>query len=163
VTESHTPETGTAEIRPIATGDRAAWQELFRAYGVFYETEFSDEVFDGVWAWLLDPGHEVSALVAEEAGELVGFAHIRRLSDTFTGGPGWFLDDLYVAPEHRGRGIARDLIERAARDGAAAGGGTLRWITAADNTAGQKLYDRIATRTTWVTYERELAAGGGAD
>jgi ribosomal protein S18 acetylase RimI-like enzyme len=155
-------ESTAVEIRPIAIGDRAAWQELFRAYGVFYETEFSDGVFDRVWAWLRDPEHEVSALVADDSGELVGFAHIRRLSDTFTGGPGWFLDDLYVAPEQRGRGIARDLIERAARDGAAAGGGTLSWITAADNTTGQRLYDRIATRTTWVTYERKLGAGGGA-
>lgn len=146
------------EIRPIVPGDRAAWQELFRAYGVFYETDFTDEVFDGVWAWLLDPGHEVSALVAVDGDELVGFAHIRRLSDTFTAGPGWFLDDLYVVPEYRGRGVARDLIEQAARDGAAAGGGTMRWITAADNPA-QKLYDRVATRATWVVYERELDDG----
>ncbi len=144
------------EIRPIAPADRAAWQELFRAYGVFYETEFGDDVFDGVWAWLLDPAHEVSALVADDAGEIVGFAHVRRLSDTFTAGPGWFLDDLYVVPERRGRGIARDLIERVAQDGGAAGGGTLRWITAADNTGAQKLYDRIAKRASWVVYEREL-------
>jgi GNAT superfamily N-acetyltransferase len=146
------------EIRPIAPGDRAAWQELFRAYGVFYETAFTDDVFDGVWAWLLDPGHDISALVAVDGAELVGFAHIRRLSDTFTAGPGWFLDDLYVVPEHRGQGVARDLIERAALDGAAAGGGTMRWITAADNPA-QKLYDRVATRATWVVYERELSDG----
>jgi ribosomal protein S18 acetylase RimI-like enzyme len=144
------------DIRPIAPGDREAWRELFRAYGVFYETRFTDEILDGVWAWLLDPSHEVFALVADDAGELVGFAHIRRLSDTFTAGPAWFLDDLYVAPGRRGQGIARDLIERAARDGAAAGGGTFRWITAADNTTAQRLYDRIATRTSWVVYEQEL-------
>ena len=95
-------------------------------------------------------------------GELAGFAHVRRLSDTFTAGPAWFLDDLYVVPERRGQGIARDLIERAARDGADAGGGTLRWITAADNTSAQKLYDRIATRATWVVYERELGDGGAS-
>ncbi len=144
------------EIRPIAPGDRAAWQELFRAYGVFYDTEFGDDVFDGVWRWLSDPVHDVSALVADDDGELVGLAHIRRGSDTFTAGPGWFLDDLYVRPERRGQGIAHDLIEAVARDAAAAGGGTLRWITAADNTGAQKLYDRIATRTSWVVYEREL-------
>jgi GNAT superfamily N-acetyltransferase len=148
--------TDPVRIRPIAASDRDAWQELFRAYGVFYETDFTDDVFDGVWAWLLDPGHEVSAFVAESDGALVGFAHIRRLSDTFTAGPAWFLDDLYVIPERRGQGIARELIERVAQDGAAAAGGTLRWITAADNATAQKLYDRIATRATWVVYEREL-------
>jgi len=29
-------------------------------------------------------------------------------------------------------------------------------LTASDNTAAQKLYDRIATRANWVVYEREL-------
>ena len=145
------------EIRPIAPSDHDAWRELFRDYGVFYETEFTDEVLDGVWAWLLDPAHEVSALVADDDGELVGFAHIRRVHDTFTAGPGWFLDDLYVAARiAAGQGIARALIERGYADATAAGGGTFRWITAADNETAQLLYDRIATRAGWVVYEKEL-------
>lgn len=144
------------EIRPIEPGDHEAWRELFREYGVFYETAFTDEVFDGVWRWLLDPDHEVSALVAVDDGELVGFAHIRRVADTFTAGPGWFLDDLYVSPAHRGSGVARALIERGYADATAAGGGTFRWITAADNETAQLLYDRIATRAGWVVYEKEL-------
>ena len=143
-------------IRPVTSDDHEAWRELFRAYGIFYETTISDEVFDGVWAWLMDPGHEVHAIVAERDRELVGFAHIRRLWDTFTAGPGWFLDDLYVAPEHRGTGVARALIERGYADAEVAGGGTFRWITAADNETAQLLYDRIATRADWVVYEKEL-------
>ncbi|MEO8094460.1 MAG: GNAT family N-acetyltransferase [Pseudolysinimonas sp.] len=144
------------EIRAIAAADHDQWRELFRAYGVFYETEFTDDVFDGVWAWLLDPAHAVKALVADDGGELVGFAHIRRLSDTFTAGPSWFLDDLYVAPDRRGQGVARALIERGYADGAAAGGGTFRWITASDNVTAQVLYDKIATRAGWLVYEKEL-------
>ena len=85
----------------------------------------------------------------------MGFAHLRRLSDTFTAGPSWFLDDLYVVPEHRGAGVASALIERCEATAHAAGGGTLRWITASDNTTAQRLYDRVATRATWVTYEKE--------
>lgn len=144
------------EIRPIAPSDHDAWRALFRAYGEFYETDFGDDVLDGVWAWLQDPEHEVSAIVADDAGTVVGFAHIRRVADTFTAGPSWFLDDLFVAPERRGEGIARALIERGYADATAAGGGTFRWITAADNETAQLLYDRIATRAGWVVYEREL-------
>ena len=146
-------------IRPIESRDRQAWRELFTAYGVFYETDFSPEVLDGVWAWLMDAAHEVSALVAEvdtgSGPRLVGFAHLRRLQDTFTAGPGWSLDDLYVSPDHRGAGIARALIAACSATAHAAGGGTLRWITAADNSTAQGLYDTVATRTTWVTYEKE--------
>jgi ribosomal protein S18 acetylase RimI-like enzyme len=144
------------EIRPIAPADHDDWRELFRDYGVFYETRFDDAVLDGVWAWLLDPDHAVSALVAEDDGQLVGFAHIRRVADTFTAGPSWFLDDLYVLPAARGRGVARALIERGYADATASGGGTFRWITAADNETAQLLYDRIATRAGWVVYEKEL-------
>jgi ribosomal protein S18 acetylase RimI-like enzyme len=142
-------------IRPIAARDRDAWRSLFTAYGVFYETEFSPDVLDGVWAWLMDADHEISARVAEVDGVLVGFAHLRALSDTFTAGPAWSLDDLYVAPEHRGAGIARALIAACAVTGHDAGGGTLRWITASDNSTAQRLYDTVATRTSWVTYEME--------
>ena len=142
------------QIRPIGPGDRDAWRSLFTAYGVFYETDFSSAVLDGVWAWLMDPMHEVSALVADADG-LVGFAHLRRLQDTFTAGPAWSLDDLYVAPDHRGAGIARALIAACDATAHSAGGGTLRWITASDNSTAQRLYDTVATRTTWVTYEKE--------
>lgn len=144
------------QIRPIRSSDRAAWRELFLAYGVFYETDFSDDTIDGVWAWLLDPDHPTSAIVADNDGDLVGFAHVQRLNDTFRAGPGWFLDDLYVAPASRGKGVARALIERGYADATAAGGGTFRWITAADNETAQLLYDKIATRANWVVYEKEL-------
>jgi len=146
-------------IRPVEPRDHDEWRALFLAYGVFYQTGFPAEVLDGVWAWLMDDAHEVSALVAETAGtagpRLAGFAHLRRLQDTFTAGPAWSLDDLYVAPEHRGAGVAGSLIAACEATAHAAGGGTLRWITASDNLTAQRLYDRVATRTGWVTYEKE--------
>ncbi|HQE47242.1 MAG TPA: GNAT family N-acetyltransferase, partial [Rhodoglobus sp.] len=85
------------------------------------------------------------------------FAHYRSHPDTFTGGRDWFLDDLYVDPDARGTGHATALIEHLADLARAAGpAGTLRWITAADNERAQRVYDRIATKTTWVTYEKSL-------
>ena len=153
------PRTTEFQIRRIGPEDRDAWQALFTAYGVFYETDFSPAVLDGVWAWLMDAAHEVSALVAELDGTdrptLVGFAHLRRLRDTFTAGPAWSLDDLYVAQDHRGAGVARALIAACETTAHAEGGGTLRWITASENSTAQRLYDTVATRTTWVTYEKE--------
>ena len=152
----------TVVVRPVAKEDRAQWERLFVAYGVFYETTFDSAVVDGVWTWLLDDTHEVSALVAvanrgtdDDTGEIVGFAHYRRQADTFTAGPGWFLDDLYVDASARGAGTATALIEAVAERATAAGGGTLRWITAADNETAQRVYDRVADRSTWVTYERK--------
>lgn len=144
-------------IRAIAPADRAAWQRLFTAYGVFYETQFTDDVIAAVWTLLLKSGSGVDALVAEQEGTVVGFAHYRSHPDTFTGGRDWFLDDLYVDPDARGAGHATALIEHVADLARSTGpAGTLRWITAADNERAQRVYDRIATKTTWVTYEMSL-------
>lgn len=142
-------------VRAIAEDDAARWRELFTAYGLFYETDFDAAVLDGVWAWLMDAQHPLFCLVAERAGEVVGFAHVREQPDTFTAGPGWFLDDLYTAPEARGSGAGTALLEAITEHARTHGGGTIRWITAADNERAQRVYDRLATRTTWVTYEKE--------
>ena len=144
-------------IRPLNAGDRAAWEPLFLAYGVFYETEFTPEIIDKVWSLLMESGSGIDGLVADNDGTLVGFAHYRSHPDTFTGGRDWFLDDLYVDPDARGAGTATDLIQHLttlARESGPAG--SLRWITAADNSRAQRVYDRIATKTTWVTYEKSL-------
>jgi GNAT superfamily N-acetyltransferase len=144
-------------IRDLKDSDGAAWRALFQAYGVFYETDFTEDVLDRVWQVLLEPGSGVNALIAEVDGTIVGFAHYRSHPDTFTGGRDWFLDDLYVTPDARGAGLATTLIEHLAGVARAAGAtGTLRWITAADNARAQRVYDRIATKTTWVTYELAL-------
>jgi ribosomal protein S18 acetylase RimI-like enzyme len=143
------------DVRAVAPTDRAAWTALFTEYGDFYHSTFDERVLDGVWSWLMDESHEVNGIVAVREGSVVGFAHYRRLADTFTAGPSWFLDDLYVSPEARGAGAATSLIEGVTEIAAARGGGTLRWITAADNKTAQNVYDRVAQRTSWVTFEKE--------
>ena len=136
-------------IRAIELTDRDAWAPLFVAYGVFYETEFTDEVVESTWLRLVTEGSGIDALVAEVDGTVVGFAHYRSHPDTFSTGRDWFLDDLYTAPEARGRGVATALIDHLKQ----LADGTLRWITAESNTTAQSVYDKLATRTTWVTYE----------
>lgn len=148
--------TGTVTVRPLEPRDSARWRELFTAYGVFYETDFDDALLDGVWAWLTDAQHPLICLVAEVDAEVVGFAHLREQPDTFTAGPGWFLDDLFTVPAVRGTGAGSALLAAVEQHARTHGGGTVRWITAADNDRAQRVYDRVATRTTWVTYEKEV-------
>lgn len=144
-----------ADIRDIDARDRDQWEALFLAYGVFYKTDFSREVLDGVWAWLMDEDAAVKALVSASGDTVLGFAMYRSLPDTFTAKPAWFLDDLYVAPEHRGSGAATALIKEVAARAKKQGGGALRWITAESNTTAQSIYNKLAKRTDYVTYELE--------
>jgi len=143
------------EVRDIHEGDEATWRRLFTDYGVFYKTDFSDVVLDGVWHWLMDAESDLCAVVAVDGDAVVGFGHYRSVPDTFTAAHEWYLDDLYVAPESRGSGAATALIEAVAERAASDGGGKLRWITDVDNTTAQSVYDKVATRTSWVTYEKQ--------
>jgi GNAT superfamily N-acetyltransferase len=68
-----------------------------------------------------------------------------------------FLDDLFVVPEARGSGVAKRLLEAVAAEAAARGWAKVRWITAEDNAPARALYDQVATRTAWVTYEMPSA------
>ena len=68
---------------------------------------------------------------------------------------GLFLDDLFVAPDARSHGVGAALIEEAKRIARERNATTVTWITAADNETAQRLYDGVARRTEWVTYETE--------
>jgi GNAT superfamily N-acetyltransferase len=146
----------SVHVRPVEARDRGRWESLFLAYGVFYEEDFPPATIAGVWTWLMTPDHPVRCFVAELEGHVVGFAHLRFQHDTFTAGAGWFLDDLFTDPVARGQGVGRALITALDVYATQHGGGTLRWITAADNERARGLYDTLATSTTWVTYEREV-------
>lgn len=145
-------------VRFLAPSDEDQWRVLFRAYREFYELEASEEVVSRAWGWFMDPTHECKALVAESDGEILGFAHHRRFSSPYTGTSHIFLDDLFTTPATRGRGVGRALIGRLTDMATAEGRAGVQWMTAEDNHQAQALYDTLATRTTWVTYDAESPA-----
>ncbi len=145
-------------ITPLAPRHRADWDRLYAGYAAFYKVEQTAEMRDRVWGWIMDPAHEVNALVAEDAdGTAIGLAHYRPFARPLAAATGGFLDDLFVDPAQRGRRIADALIEGVAEIGRQRGWSVIRWITADDNYRGRGVYDRLATRTMWVTYDRKLA------
>lgn len=141
-------------VRPLAQDDYAAWRGLFNDYATFYTTTLDDSVYEGLWGWLLEPGILISGFVAESEGQIAGFAHLQQQRDTFTASTSWFLEDLFVDPPHRSRGIARMLIAEVKRFSREHGGGRIRWITHADNHTARRLYDDVAQLTHWVMYEQ---------
>ncbi|MBV9831121.1 MAG: GNAT family N-acetyltransferase [Marmoricola sp.] len=141
------------EVRDLQDGDREAWRRLFAGYREFYECEPSEQVLDSVWGWLHDPDHELGGLVALVDGRVVGIAHHRSYVRPSEAETGLFLDDLFTDAEVRGRGVGRALIARLAEIARERGAAKVRWVTAADNHTAQRLYDQVATRTSWLTYD----------
>ena len=140
-------------VRPVAPQDRAGWNLLYAAYARFYETEQTPDMRDRVWGWLMDPAHAVCGQVAETPAGLIGLTHYRPFARPLAASTGIYLDDLFVDPAARGSGAADLLIEAVRVVAGAQGCGVVRWITAADNVRAQKVYDRMASRTAWVTYD----------
>jgi len=65
-----------------------------------------------------------------------------------------YLQDLYSDPEFRGQGIGRALIETVYAEASAAGSPNVYWLTQDFNKAGRRLYDKVATLTPFIKYQR---------
>ena len=147
---------GQVTIRPVAAGDRTEWGRLYAGYAAFYKVEQTGEMRDRVWSWLHDPAHETEGLVAERDGHLIGLTHFRAFARPLSASTGGFLDDLFVDPAARGSGAAEALIKAVADEGRKRGWTVIRWITAEDNYRARSLYDRLAEKTRWTTYDIKL-------
>ena len=118
------------------------------------ETRLEPEVTELTWTRLLDQDQQPHGLVAELDGRLVGFAHYLFHPSTWSASSYCYLEDLFTAPEARGRGVGRALIEAVAAAAAAAGASRLYWQTQEFNAEGRALYDTLARRTSFIVYER---------
>jgi ribosomal protein S18 acetylase RimI-like enzyme len=145
-------------VRPPEHEDFDAWRRLYAGYADFYETTHTPADVERVWGWIHDPAHPVECLLLEGGGRVVGLAHVRAFPRPLSASTGGFLDDLYVDPGVRGTG-AVDALMAALRDlGTKRGWTVLRWITAEDNYRARRAYDRLADRTSWVTYDMPVDA-----
>ncbi len=141
------------KIRPLAPIDRAAWEVLYEGYATFYRVAQTPEMRATVWDWLMDPHHETCGLVAESDGKLIGLAHYRGFARPLSATRGMFLDDLFVDPAARGSGGAKLLLAELRAISRAKGYSVIRWITADNNYRARGLYDQMADRTGWITYD----------
>jgi ribosomal protein S18 acetylase RimI-like enzyme len=154
------------KIRHVELGEFDAWSRLFRGYCDFYEWPTSDEHQQQIWEWIHDLGR-VEALVAVESDDLgneidepMGLAHLREWVRPLHGAICGYLDDLYVDPAKRGSGAVDALFSEMNRLALQRGWAVVRWTTAESNFRAQGAYDKVAQRTTWVTYDMTPAAEG---
>ena len=128
---------------------------LVRGYCDFYKVSPSDEqLLQLSRALLADPeGEGVQLLARDDEGRAVGFATIYWSWATTSAQRIGVMNDLFVAPEARGTGLAEALIEACRAECAARGAGKLTWQTALDNERAMKVYDRVGgRREQWLDY-----------
>lgn len=144
----------TISIQPPSEDDRNEWERLYRGYAEFYQVPMNEEILENVWQWIFNPARQFYCIMARDGeGAAVGLMHYRAMLSPLRGAVVGFLDDLYVDPEARGGGVVDRLFDELARQARDHDWPVVRWITRDNNYRARAVYDRVATRTDWITYE----------
>ncbi|MEO5866909.1 MAG: GNAT family N-acetyltransferase [Sphingomonas sp.] len=138
-------------IRPLEDTDEHNWRNLWSGYNRFYDVDLPDETTRHTWRRLLDPDVPIFGRVAEFSSQIIGFVHYVLHDGTWTTTPNCYLEDLFVDPAHRRRGVARHLIDDLVATSLAEGWSRLYWHTEDTNPA-RALYDQFTPADRFVRY-----------
>ena len=145
----------TLAIRAGRRSDVSLILRLIKALSVYEKLE--DEVVateEKIDRALFGPRPYAETLIAEDDGEPVGFALFFHNFSTFLAQPGIYLEDLFVEPEHRGKGIGRALLARLAQIAVERDCGRLEWAVLDWNTDAIGFYERLGATPNddWTVY-----------
>jgi len=152
-------------VRPAKHEDRAQLIELMKGYFAFYRTPFPTDHKLGALLDALeqDPERGVQ-LVADADGRLQGFATLYACFDTLIADRILVMNDLFVDPSLRDRGVGASLFDACLACAAANGYARLDWVTAADNHDARRFYERHGGRSgPWVSYSLVPSPTRGAE
>lgn len=143
------------EIREPDRQDKAQWLSLWQGYTRFYGSPQPTEVTEYTWQRMLDAASPMLGRFAVVDGNVVGFAICILHEGTWVKTPICYLEDLFVAPQMRGQGIARTLIQALQTEGKEKGWSRLYWHTRTDNPA-RRLNDEFTPADDYVRYRVKL-------
>ena len=143
-------------IRTAEAADEAAFRTLWQGYLDFFRTTLAPGITDTTWARILDPASPLTARLAVTGDGVRGFAlHHTHLS-TWSIAPDCTLEDLFIAPETRGQGIGRALIDDLISLCRQNGWPRLYWHTHETNASARRLYNRYSQADGFVRYRIPL-------
>jgi GNAT superfamily N-acetyltransferase len=147
-------------VRPVQEADFVEWKVLWDGYNAFYGrsgvTALPDEITQRTWSRFFDGYEPVYALVAEQAGALVGLTHYLFHRSTTSIQPVCYLQDLFTSEAARGQGVGRALIEEVYCCARAARLREVYWLTHETNATAMKLYDKVSQKSGFRVYETNL-------
>ena len=142
-------------FRPVQTDDKAQWLALWKGYTEFYASQIPDEVTERTWARMHDSASPMFCRVAVVDGVVAGFALCVLHEGTWVTSPICYLEDLFVDPVFRGKGVARQLIQFVLNEAKEQGWSRFYWHTLIHNPA-RKLYDEFVAADDFVRYSVTL-------
>ena len=117
-----------ATIRPATPADVPAILGLIRELAAYEKlSHVCVATEDLLTAHLFGPERAADSLVALVDGAVVGYAIYFKTFSTFLARPGIYLEDIYVQPAHRGKGIGKSMLKRLAQLAVERGYGRVEW------------------------------------
>ena len=132
----------TRLVRSARTADVPALVSLMQAFYAEADFPLAPEPAARAFTALLADERLGAIWLAEEGGEAVGHAVLTLCYSMEYGGLRGFIDDLFVLPAARGRGIAADLLAAARAVAVARGVRALHVEVGPDNATARRLYTR---------------------
>jgi GNAT superfamily N-acetyltransferase len=143
-------------VRPLQARDKPAWLALFKGYIEFYKATVSEDVIETLWQRLMrgGEGFHVALVAVDDADIPVGLAHVLFHRSTWSNGWYCYLEDLFVDPARRQKGVGRALIEAVYAEADTRRCARVYWMTQETNATARTLYDRVASKSPFVQYRR---------
>jgi len=144
------------EIRPATAHDVPLILSFIQGLAEFeklsHEVEATVEKLRGT-LFPADGRPAAECVLAFDQGEPAGFALYFTTYSTFLARPGLYLEDIFVVPERRGRGIGRSLMLHLARVANERGCGRMEWAVLDWNESAIRFYEALGSRRLgdWTT------------
>jgi GNAT superfamily N-acetyltransferase len=134
-------------IRPATPADLPLIAELIRALAEYeklgHEVRFDEATLGQN---LFGPRPYAEVLIGEVDGKALGLALFFHNFSTFEGRPGIYLEDLFVRPEARGKGLGKALLAELARLAVERGCARLEWWVLDWNAPSIGFYQSLGAR-----------------
>jgi len=164
------PTPGLLSIRPAGEGDVALILRFIEKLAEYEKLSHQVVATEAVLReHLFGARARAEVILAYWGGEPAGFALFFHNFSTFLARPGIYLEDLFVEPEQRGKGIGKALLARLAQIAVERGCGRMEWAVLDWNQPSIDFYRSLGAepRDEWTVYRlsgetlERLAEGSG--
>jgi GNAT superfamily N-acetyltransferase len=147
---------GQVEIRPVTTADRALWEPLWSGYLDFYGRTTTQATLEHTWTGIVERNDIHGLLAIDDELGAAGLIHSLFHPSTSAIGGHCYIQDLFVVPAARKRGIGRRLISAVVDMAKARQAAVVYWQTEEFNGTARRLYERVARRSPFIRYQIDL-------
>lgn len=141
-------------VRPATPADVGTILNFIHDLSVYEKLAHEMKADESTLAkYLFGPYRYAECLIAEANGQPAAFALFFHNFSTFLGKPGLYVEDLFVKPEYRGRGIGLRLLRELARIALERDCGRMEWSVLDWNEPALAFYKRLGAQSMsdWTT------------